>query len=107
DSRRPRLLAIFDAQAPAGAIPQQLAEPWQILRRGDEAKLPHTRFDERGERIIYHRLVIDGLQLFAGDEGQWIESRPRAAGKNDAFHFREIFRVFFNAQSAPKNDFFL
>ena len=70
----------------AAAVAQQLAEPRQVLRRGDETKLPDAALDEGRQRVVNHRLVIDRLKLFAGDERQRKQPRARAASQDDAFH---------------------
>ena len=86
DARRFRLLAIFDGQAPRTAVAEQLFEARQIVRRGDQAQLADAALDERRERIINHRLVINRLELFARDERERIQPRTGAASKDDAFH---------------------
>ena len=88
------LLAIFNGNAKPAAVAEQLLEARQIVRRGDEAKLADAAFDERRQRIIHHRLVINRLELFARDQRERIQPRPGAASENDAFHWPnlEIFR---------------
>ncbi len=80
------LLAIINGHAEPGAVAEQLFEARQILRRGDEAQLADAALDERRERIIHHRLVIDRLELFARHQRERIQPRPGAAGEDDAFH---------------------
>src|SRR5437588_8836897 len=62
---RLRLLAVINRQPPRRAIAEELAEARQIMRCGDETKLADAPFDERRERIINHRLVVDRLELLA------------------------------------------
>ncbi len=81
------LFAIFDGESPLRAVAQQLAEARQVRRRRNQAELADAALDQRGERIINHRLVIDRLQLFAGHEGQGKQPRTGAAGQDDAFHW--------------------
>ena len=80
------LLAIFDGQAPRAAVAEQLPEARQILRRGNQAKLADAALDERRERIIHHRLVVNRLELFARHQRERIQPRPGAASEDDAFH---------------------
>ena len=40
----------------------------------------------RHRRIINHRLVEDGLKLFARDQRQRKQTRASSSGQNDAFH---------------------
>ena len=89
DAFRAGLLAVFDGQAEPAAVAEQLSEARQILRRGDEAKLADAALDERRERVIHHRLVIDRLELFARDERERIQPRTGAAGENDSFHWHK------------------
>jgi hypothetical protein len=70
DAGRPRLFTIIDGQTPGFPVAQKLRKRGRSLRRGDQAQLAHPVLDQRGQRIIDHRLVIDRLQLFAGDQGQ-------------------------------------
>ncbi len=81
------LLAIFDGHAKAAAVTEHLFEARQIVRRGDEAQVANAAFDERRERIINHRLVINRLELLARHQRKRIQPRPGAAGQNDAFHW--------------------
>ena len=39
-----------------------------------------------GQRVVDHRLVINGKQLLGGDLGQGVQSGAGASGKNDTFH---------------------
>jgi hypothetical protein len=71
---------------PNGCRRRATAEARQILRRGNQAQLADAALDERRERIINHRLVIDRLELFARDQRERIQPRPGAAGEDDAFH---------------------
>src|SRR5436190_15940542 len=59
------------------------------MRGRNQAKFPNAAFDQRRQRVINHRLVVNGLELFARDECQRKQTRTGAAGENDAFHPRE------------------
>src|SRR5581483_11728478 len=61
DAFRFGLLPVFDRQPPLAPIPEQLPKPRQIVRRGNEAKLAYPALDQRRERIINHRFVINRL----------------------------------------------
>ena len=86
DAFRFRLLAILDSQAPRVPVSEQLPETRQILRRGNQAKLPDTAFDERRQRIIDHRFVKDRLELFACHQRQREQAGTSTPGEDDAFH---------------------
>src|SRR5205809_4375842 len=59
------------------------------MRGRNQAKFPNAAFDQRRQRVINHRLIVNGLELFARDECQRKQTRTGAAGENDAFHSRE------------------
>ena len=80
------LFAVIDRQAPGAAIAEQLTETRQIMRRGNETKLPDASFDQSRQRIIDHRLIIDGLKLFARHERERKQARTSASGQDNAFH---------------------
>ena len=80
------LLAVIDRKPPGAAVAEQLAETGQILRRGDEAELPDAAFDQRRQRVIDHRFVIDRLELLARHQGQRKQPRTGATGQDYAFH---------------------
>ena len=67
---------------------RELLEARHIMRRGNQAEFTDAALDERRERIINHRLVIDRLELFARDQRERIQPRAGAAGEDDAFHLR-------------------
>ena len=69
--------------------PSNCLKARQIMRRGDQAKLADAALDQRRERIINHRLVINRLQLFARHQRQRKQTRTGAAGEYDAFHLRK------------------
>ena len=64
------LLPVINRQPPRAAIAEQLLEAGQVLRGGNQAELPHAALDQRGQRVIDHRLVIHWLELFARHQGQ-------------------------------------
>jgi hypothetical protein len=72
---------IEQARAEAMPIPQQCLEAGSVLRGGDDEDVLDARRQQSGERVVDHRLVVDGLQLFAGDEGQRIQAAAGAAGQ--------------------------
>ena len=86
NASRLQLFAVFDGEPPLLAIPQQLDEARQVLRRGNHAQFTDAALDERRQRIINHGFVIDRLQLFARDARERKQPGPGASGKNNAFH---------------------
>src|SRR5208337_4141125 len=86
DSSRSRLLPVIDREPPRSACSQQLPKTRQIPRSRDQAKLAHPVFNQGRQRVIDHWLVINRLQLLAGDERQREKSRPCSSREYDAFH---------------------
>jgi hypothetical protein len=86
DAFRFRLFPVLDGDSHAGTVAEELLEPRQVVRGGNEADVLDPAFDQRGQWMVNHRLVIDRLELLARDEGEWIETGACAACKNDAFH---------------------
>ena len=67
------LLAVIKRHTKTRTVTEQLLEARQVLRGGDEADFAHAALDERGERVINHRLVIDRLELLTRNQCQRIE----------------------------------
>jgi hypothetical protein len=94
------LFAIFDGNAETQAVAEKLFEARQVVRRRNKAKFANAALDERGQRIINHRLVVDRLELLTGDKRERIQPRPGAAGEDDAFHCKSV--IFFATDEKPK-----
>ena len=77
---RPRLDRIIDHESELGAVTKEALEGPCILRGGDDEDFPNTRLDERGQRIVNHRLVIDGHELLRDALGNRVEPRAGTAG---------------------------
>ena len=58
-----------------------------ILRRADDQNIANPRQHQGAERVVDHRLIIDGQQLLAHRHGDWIETGARTTGQNNAFTF--------------------
>ena len=82
----PGLLGISDREAPLLAVAQQTDETGLFCRRRDDQNIPHPRQHQGRQRIIHHRLVVDGEQLLAEREGGRVEAGAVAAGQNDPLH---------------------
>ncbi len=86
DPLRLRLLPILHRNPHPRSVAKQLPEQGQVIRGGNQAELADPALDQSGQRVIDHRLVVDGLQLLARHQRQGKQTRPRAAGQNDALH---------------------
>ncbi|MNS79677.1 hypothetical protein D3C72_1133370 [compost metagenome] len=65
---------VLQIQAPLTAITQQLLKTGGILRGANDQNIANTRQHQGTERIVDHRLVIDGQQLLAHRHGNRIET---------------------------------
>ncbi len=82
------LRGVFDLDAPFRAVAEQAAEHWQVVRRRDDEDVPDPGQHHDRQRIIDHRLVVDGDKLLRDRKRDRMEPGARAAGQNDAFHRR-------------------
>src|SRR5690554_1508640 len=78
------LLRIFKANSPLLAAPEEAPKELLLMRRRDEQDIADARLEERRERIIDHRLIVDRQELFAHGTGKRMEARPSAACEDDA-----------------------
>ena len=76
---------VLDAHAEADAVAEEGAERLLVLRRRDDQHLADAGHHERRERVVDHRLVVDGHELLRNGNCQWKESGAGAARKDDAF----------------------
>src|SRR5262245_24923160 len=56
------------------------------MRRGDDQDLANPGQHQRGERIVYHRLIVNRQQLLAELEGNRPKPTARAACEDDPLH---------------------
>ena len=68
------------------AVPEQAQELARMRPTGDDHDLDDARADERLDRPLDHRSIEDRQQVLVRDARQRVETRPRAAGQDDAFH---------------------
>ena len=57
---------------------------------GDQHDLVHSRADQRLDRVVDHRSVVDRKQVLVGDARQRMEAASSAAGQYDALHRHRI-----------------
>ena len=68
------------------SVTEQTFEVRQVLRRGDDQNVTDTRQHQHRQRIIDHRLVVDGEQLLRRDRRQRVQTGTRTASQNNALH---------------------
>jgi hypothetical protein len=84
---RLRLVGVEQAVAAVGApVAEQAQELSRVRASGDDHDLVHSGADERLDRVLDHRPVVDRQQVLVGDARQGVEPRPRAAGEDDSLH---------------------
>ena len=88
DALRFGLDLVGQLDAPAGAIAQQRLKTGRIMGGGDQEDIADAGCHQGRQRIVDHRLVVDRLQLFAGDQRQRVEPAAGAAGQNYTFAYR-------------------
>ena len=69
------LHGVGERDAELRAVAQQSAELLRIRSRGDHQDVADPRQDQRGERVVDHRLVVDGQQLLADGTRDRIQAR--------------------------------
>ena len=58
----------------------------RVMWRGDHQHLVDAGEDQRGQRVVDHRLVVDRDELLADAQRHRMQPRARAAGQDDASH---------------------
>ena len=73
DAFRPGLFTIVNVHPKPAAVAEQLPKARQVLRGRNQAELTYPALDQRRERIIDHRFVVNRLKLLTGHECQRIQ----------------------------------
>ena len=68
------------------AVAEESAEAWEVVGGGDDENLTNAGKHKNGDGVIYHRLVVDGNQLFADAFGDGVEAGAAAACQDYTFH---------------------
>ena len=85
-SVRRRLFRVSEVHTVVRTVPEQALEARQVIGGGNDEDIPDTGQHQDGDRIVDHRLVIDGQKLLGNSFGDGIEAGAAAAGENDSFH---------------------
>ncbi len=86
DALRPLLHGVLQVEAELRAVAEEALELLTVLRSGDDQNLADPRHDERGKRVVDHRLVEDREKLLGNGPGQGPEAGTGAARKKNAAH---------------------
>ena len=82
---RAGLDGVLQVDAPLAAVAEQLLEARGVLRGGDDQDVADAGQQERGQRVVDHRLVVDRQQLLGNRQGGRMQPGAGAAGEDDAF----------------------
>ena len=80
-----RLHAVAQVQAPLRAAAQQLLEAGGVLRGADDEDVADAREHQGAQRVVDHRLVVDGQELLAHGQRGRVQPGAGAAGEDEAF----------------------
>src|SRR6185295_16854636 len=81
-----RLGGVLDSDSELAAVAKEAPEGVLIVGRRDDENIADAGEHQGGLRIVDHRLVVDGQQLFADRARQRMQPRSRSACENNAFH---------------------
>ena len=76
---------VLQVDAPLAAVAEQLLEAWGVLRGGDDQDVLDAGQQQRGQRVVDHRFVVDRQQLLGNRQGGGMQPGTGAAGEDDAF----------------------
>ncbi len=82
----PRLLGIGEREAPLRPVAEKPVELLGIVGGGDHQHIADPRQHQHRQRVVDHRLVVDGQKLFRHAQRQRVEARARAPRQNDPLH---------------------
>ena len=77
---------VGQVDAELGAVAQETVEGGGVVGGGDDQDVLDPGEHEGAQRVVDHRLVVDGHQLLGGPQGDRVESRAGASGQNDSSH---------------------
>src|SRR5262249_44193500 len=80
------LSGVAQTKPPVRAIAQKPTEQRFVIFRGDNKYVANVGKHQRRQRIIDHRLVKYGEQLFGHNQGRRIESATGSPRENDSLH---------------------
>ena len=84
--------SVGNADAELAAIAEQAVERRSVVRGRDDEDLRNARQHEGRQRVIDHRLVVDGDELLRCPQRNRGETGARAARQDDAFHVASASR---------------
>ena len=79
-----RLHRVLDVDPPLVAVLEQTMKQRGVVGGGDDEDLADSREHQRRQRVVDHRLVVDGHELLAHDERRRVQARPGASSQDDS-----------------------
>ena len=83
------LLDVAERDPELGAVAQESLELLGVVRGGDDQDVADARQNQRGQRVVDHRLVVDRHELLRDAMGDGVQPGTGAAGQDDALHGAE------------------
>ena len=80
------LHGIFEAQAQRAAVAEKPAVEVDVIGGRNDQDFPYVRHHEHGQRVVDHRLVENGDDLFRYGQGLRVQTPSVSTRKNDALH---------------------
>ncbi len=80
------LHGVLEGDAPLLSGAEKLAEARGVFGGGDDEDLADAREEQHRERVVDHRLVVDGEELLGDRLGDWMEPGAGAACEDDSLH---------------------
>lgn len=80
------LHGVLEGDAPLGAVAEQLLEARGVLGGGDDEDLADAGQQKNRQRVVDHRLVVDGEQLLGDRLRDWVQPGAGTSGENDSLH---------------------
>ena len=93
ETARIRLLRIFQIDAENRTVSQHIAEMRQVMRGGNDQDVLQSRQHQDRQRIVDHRLVVDGKELFRDGECQGIEARSASPRQDNSTHQKSSMQL--------------
>lgn len=101
ESVRRRLYRVGKMDSPLNSVPEESFEARTIFGCRNNEDISDTSEHECRDRIVDHRLIIDGHELLRDGSCDGIETRPCASCEDDSFH-RQC-RIYSNIRKTPSN----
>ena len=88
ETLRSRLHGVAQIDAELTTIAEHSLKGWLIFRRGYDENVSNPGQHEHGQRVVDHRLVVDGEELLTHAQGERVQARALSTRQDDAFHMR-------------------